>query len=138
MPRNPDIAQVFFLRGYMERVGRGTQKMIAACKEAGLKPPTWKTDDTGVTLTFHGKSPAAARKLNRRQRKVLDELAVGEEIRLPEYCARLLVSERQARRDLSDLVDAGWLEREGEGPSTVFRRTDLVWNPAKSGQERTE
>ena len=53
----------------------------------------------------------------------------GEIIRLPEYAQRLAVSERQARRDLGSLVDGGWLERAGEGPATVFRRTGKNWNP---------
>jgi len=138
MPPNPDIAQVFFLRGFMERIGRGTQKIVAACKEAGLPAPQWKADGTGVTLTFYAKSKMEAMKLNLRERKILGELKPGEAIRLPEYCERLTVSERQGRRDLGDLVDGGWLEREGEGPATVFRRTAKEWQPAKPGQTRPE
>jgi ATP-dependent DNA helicase RecG len=133
MPRNPDIAQVFFLRGLMERIGRGTQKIISSCKEAGLPTPKWKVDETGVTLTFYAKS-ANGWKLNLRQKKILSELKRGEEIRLPEYAERVTVSERQARRDLAELVDQGWMEREGEGPATVFHRSDKEWNPSKSGQ----
>jgi ATP-dependent DNA helicase RecG len=134
MPRNPDIAQVFLLRGLMERIGRGTQKIISACKEAGLPMPKWKVDDTGVTLTFYARGSTAL-KLNLRQKKILAEIRSGETIRLPEYCDRLAVSERQARRDLSDLVNDGWFDREGEGPSTVFHRTDKDWIPAKHGHQ---
>ncbi len=133
MPRNPDIAQVFFLHGLMERIGRGTQKIASAFKEAGLPAPQWKVDETGVTLTFFAKV-----KLNLREQKILGELKSGEAIRLPEYCERLTVSERQGRRDLGDLVDGGWLEREGDGPATVFRRTPKEWQPAKPGQTRPE
>src|SRR5207244_3731723 len=114
--------------------GRGTQKIVSSCKEAGLPSPKWKVDDTGVTLTFYSKG-ATASKLNLRQNKILNELKPEETIRLPEYCDRLAVSERQARRDLTELVDDGLMEREGEGPSTVFRRTGKPWKPAKSGQE---
>ena len=136
MPRNPDIAQVFFLRGFMERVGRGTQKILSACQEARLPPPEWKVDETGVTLTFHGAGQLGAAKLNLRERKLLSTLMPGESIRLPQYCDRLAVSERQARRDLGNLTENGWLEREGEGPSTVFLRTRKEWNPDESGQKR--
>lgn len=138
MPRNPDIAQVFFLRGFMERIGRGTQKVVSACKEAGLPIPRWKADETGVTLTFYAKTKKETIKLNLRERKILGELEFGKTIRLPEYCERLTVSERQARRDLGNLVDGGWLEREGEGPATLFRRTGKEWHPAKPGQTRPE
>ena len=138
MPRNPDIAQVFFLHALMERIGRGTQKIVSACKEVGLPAPKWKADQTGVTLTFRAGVKTGAAKLNLRERKILGELKPGETIRLPEYCERLTVSERQGRRDLGNLVNDGWLEREGEGPATLFRRTPRVWQPAKPGQTRPE
>jgi ATP-dependent DNA helicase RecG len=103
-----------------------------------LPAPKWKSDESGVTLTFLGKENKASDELNRRERKLLDELKAGEIVRLPEYCERLAVSERQARRDLGTLVDFGWLEREGDGPSTVFRRTRKDWQPAKPGQTRPD
>ena len=137
MPTNPDMAQVFFLHGFMERIGRGTQKILSACKAAGLPSPQWKADATGVTLTFFtGGKKTGSSKLNLRQQKILEQLRPGESIRLPEYCERMTVSERQGRRDLGNLVDAGWLAREGEGPATVFQRTPTECNPAKPGQTR--
>jgi hypothetical protein len=39
LPANPDIAQVLYLRGLMERIGRGTQKIIQSCVDQGLRPP---------------------------------------------------------------------------------------------------
>ena len=139
MPRNPDIAQAFFLHGFMERIGRGTQKIISTCTEAGLPTPQWKVDETGVTLTFFAKAKKAdASKLNLREQKILGELKSGEAIRLPEYCERFTVSERQGRRDLGELVEGRWMEREGDGPSTIFRRTPKEWQPAKPGQTRPE
>ncbi len=139
MPPNPDIAQVFFLRGFMERIGRGTQKIVSTCKEAGLPAPRWKVDETGVTLTFYAKAKGAnASKLNLRQQKMVGELKSGQTIRLPEYCERLTVSERQGRRDLGELVDGGWMEREGDGPTTMFRRTPKEWQATKPGQTRPE
>lgn len=52
IPANPDIAQVVFLRGYIERIGRGTLKIIDACKEVGLETPVWSKDSNSVKLTF--------------------------------------------------------------------------------------
>ena len=138
MPRNPDIAQVFFLHGYMERIGRGTQKIVSACTEAGLDWPKWKADEAGVTLTFSSKTKKGAATLNLREQRIVGELKLGQSIRLPEYCERMTVSERQGRRDLGNLVDGGWMEREGDGPTTVFRRTPKEWQPAKPGQTRPE
>lgn len=53
VPRNPDIAHVLYLRGYMEKAGRGSVLMIRQCKESGLPAPVWKSDRAlGVTVTF--------------------------------------------------------------------------------------
>ena len=77
MPRNPDIAQVFFLHGFMERIGRGTQKIVSACKETGLPAPQWKVDDTGVTLTFLAKAKKDVTKLNPSGEKDFGRLEAG-------------------------------------------------------------
>jgi ATP-dependent DNA helicase RecG len=51
--RNPDIAHVLYLRGFMEKHGRGIVLILRACKERGLPLPHWTSDaKTGVTLTF--------------------------------------------------------------------------------------
>ena len=130
MPRNPDIAQVFWLRGYMERVGRGTQNIVNWC---GSPAPKWKSDATGVTLTFFNpQAKSSPQKLNLREQKLIATLTAGMPIKLGEFCERFTVSERQARRDLGNLVDGGWLTREGDGPTTVFFRTDKPAEPSKT------
>ena len=53
-PVNPDIAHIVFLRGFIDKLGRGTLKVIRECKEAGLRAPVWKQTNTDVTLTFYG------------------------------------------------------------------------------------
>lgn len=40
-PYNPDIARVFYRAGYVERWGRGIQKICDACKELGADEPTY-------------------------------------------------------------------------------------------------
>jgi ATP-dependent DNA helicase RecG len=49
--RNPDIAHVLYLRGMMEKLGRGSVLIQKACVDRGLPKPEWKSD-RGVTLTF--------------------------------------------------------------------------------------
>jgi len=36
LPRNLDIAHVFFIRGLIEKVGRGTQRILEDCRNARL------------------------------------------------------------------------------------------------------
>ena len=51
--RNPDIAHALYLRGLMEKAGRGSVLMINQCRENGLPDPVWRSDHKlGVTLTF--------------------------------------------------------------------------------------
>lgn len=51
--RNPDIAHVLYLRGMMEKMGRGSIMIRKACEKNGLQPPRWHADDQqGVTLTL--------------------------------------------------------------------------------------
>ncbi len=124
IPRNPDIVQVLWLREYMERVGRGTQNIVLWCKQAGLAMPTWKSDESGVSLTLRYAQKSNLGNFNQRQNKMLEDLKVGDSIRLPDYQKKYMVSERQGRRDLKELVEAGYLNREGDGPSTIFIRLD--------------
>ena len=51
--RNPDIAHALYLRGLMEKAGRGSVLMVQQCDAAGLPRPFWKSDPKlGVTVTF--------------------------------------------------------------------------------------
>ena len=51
--RNPDIAHVLYLRGMMEKVGRGSLLIRDRCAKHGMPPPEWISSAArGVTLTL--------------------------------------------------------------------------------------
>lgn len=54
LPRNPDIAQVCFLRGWIDKIGRGTLKIMQDCKDKGLEAPSWHTGGGATTLVYPG------------------------------------------------------------------------------------
>jgi ATP-dependent DNA helicase RecG len=128
-PINPDIAQVCFLYGLMERWGIGTQKIIRACVEGGLPEPEWKVDRKGVTLILRHSEKEPAHKatggLNLRLLNVAKRLRPGEKVKLTDYLklVSLEVKERPARIDLNHLTEAGFLQRVGAGPATIYVRT---------------
>ena len=128
LPANPDMAQVLHLRGLMERIGRGTQKIIQACVAQELRPPQWDDRETGVTLTLWGPGDAQAShaSLNARQKALLAALSVDQRIRPAEYRERFAadVSERQARRDLVTLEELALLRVDGAGAATTYVRTN--------------
>jgi ATP-dependent DNA helicase RecG len=129
LPPNPDIAQVCFLRGLIDKLGRGTQKILTDCKRAGLKAPVWQTGPSGTTLTFYGKRSRQLqpRDLNQRQARVPQVFAVGRRFTASEYMKETgeEISERTARNDLSALVQAGMLQKSGKGKNTVYIRQTL-------------
>lgn len=131
IPVNPDIVHVLYIRGYMNRIGRGTQKIVNLCREHGLKGPVWRDDSTGVTLTLFAKRVGSGSSwaLNPRQEALLAKIKPGEEIRPSDYQRQYAegVTERQARRDLTELEDANLLERVGAGARTRYRRTVRGW-----------
>lgn len=51
-PRNPKIAEACFKAGYIDAWGRGTLKIIKACKEAGLPEPEITEMNGGVEVTL--------------------------------------------------------------------------------------
>lgn len=63
-PVNPDIAHIVFLRGLIDKLGRGTIKVIEECKRAGLKAPEWRETSSNVVLTFKGPKALAKKKPN--------------------------------------------------------------------------
>jgi ATP-dependent DNA helicase RecG len=126
IPVNPDIAHVFYLRSLMERIGRGTQKIIRASQLAGARPPLWTDEPNGVTLTiFAASSASTARsvRLNDRQQRLIADLKPGHSITPKEYVSRYGegVTPRHARRDLEELEAAGWLRRDGRTRATSYR-----------------
>ncbi len=120
-PANPDIARVFYLRGLMEQLGLGAQRIVAECSSNGARPPAWKSDKDSVALTLFS-TPALdhVSALNLRQENFLHSLVPGEKFKTTDYSESAGVSERQARRDLAELENLDIIERYGAGPSTIY------------------
>jgi ATP-dependent DNA helicase RecG len=55
-PRNPKIAEACFKAGYIDTWGRGTLKIINACKEAGLTEPMLEEINGGIAITLFKKA----------------------------------------------------------------------------------
>lgn len=124
---NPDIGHVFYLNDLMERVGRGTNKIIRECREMGLPDPKWSAEANGIRLTFFSEAMHGF-DLNERQLAIVTNCLPGDSVTVAEYHKTFDtdgsdVSLRQARRDIVELVDSGFFERIGAGRSTSYRRT---------------
>ena len=145
MPVNPDIAHMAFLRGYIEKIGRGTLKIIEACNEAGLKAPVWNTTENSVKLTFYtriklgaasdgaidgttnekddgaidGAIDGATKEVKRKLTVLLKAIANDEGKRTPDYRETTkLGSDRTMERYIQLLRDAKLIVFKGDAPQT--------------------
>lgn len=127
IPVNPDIAQVVFLRGLVELLGRGTRKIIEEFNSQGLPEPIWKKQTGGVTLTMQSRAASGTipSNINKRQIDLLRNMRPGEDIDAEKY-AELYpeLSERTVRNDISLLVQLGLLAKQGQSKNTFYVRTE--------------
>jgi len=128
LPVNPDIAQVIFLRGLVDLLGRGTRKMVEEFKSQGLPEPMWKKQTGGVSLTLRSRATPGEipKELNARQIALLRRMKPGEQTNLSSYTKQTEGdwSERALRDDLSKLVRLGYMAKQGQGKSTFYVRTE--------------
>jgi diguanylate cyclase (GGDEF)-like protein len=59
--------------------------------------------------------------LNERQRRLIESLEAGREIRSRDYFDLVQVPPRTGLRDLSELVDKGWIVRQGKRRGATYR-----------------
>jgi ATP-dependent DNA helicase RecG len=130
--RNESIVAVLSDLGYIERLGYGIDRMIAAMQEAGLPEPLFEETTAGfrVTLTSAGDalvSPQpeqqrwAHQYLNDRQERALAHVQATGRITNSELQELVPdVSAETIRRDLADLVDKNMLIRIGSKKATYY------------------
>jgi len=106
-PRNPLIANLFYLRGLIERWGRGTQRIVELCVRAGHPEPEFEESVGSVTVRFlvAGYLPPhrVEHDLTERQRRVLHALGDNEPRRAQDIAARMgtAIAPATLRRELS-------------------------------------
>lgn len=125
-PQNPDIAHICFLHGLIEKVGRGTQRILEDCQRAHLPEPKWQSKGLETTLTFPSRSALQAylplTELNERQARMIEALRENPKLRPTDVTALFAgkVTDRTLRTDLETLVDGGWVGRQGKGRSIFY------------------
>jgi ATP-dependent DNA helicase RecG len=117
-PRNPDIATAFFRSGYVESWGRGMDKMKNLCLEAKIPAPKFSCKGNDFWTIFrkdiYNKEDLSNRGLNERQIDALIYFKSKGEITSTEYAEKYNISDRTARRDLSELTENKLLKNEGD------------------------
>ena len=125
-PRNPIIANACFFAGYIDTCGRGTLKIINACKEAGLPEPDIKEMNGGVEVTIFLQtivdetgSPIGSPiggpidNLTDRQKEVLKIIEEHNKISKRKLAEQLNINVSAAQAHLDILKEKGLIRREG-------------------------
>lgn len=128
-PRNPKIAEACFKAGYIDTWGRGTLKIINACKEAGLTEPMLEETNGGIAITLFkkadGKNSETIRKeFGSNSERIREEFgkAIAHAFEVitkhPDYSAEQIAAEisktaRTVEKYITKLKDAGILVRKG-------------------------
>jgi ATP-dependent DNA helicase RecG len=115
-PNNPDIANAFFRSGYVEAWGRGISKIEEQCAEAGIPVPAYSNEGSDFWVIFRkdifNKEDLNRLGLSERQMDALMFFKGKGEVTSSEYAQRYNISDRTARRDLSDLIEMKLLKNE--------------------------
>jgi ATP-dependent DNA helicase RecG len=123
--RNKLIAQIFYDIELIERYGSGIQRIIDACKNAGLPPPVFEERFGGFLVIFkkdiYTEEYLKGRGLNERQIKAVIYAKEKGRITNKEYQEMYGIKKRQASEDLKDLQDKKIFERVGTtGKGTYY------------------
>lgn len=124
IPYNPLLAESLYLARYIERVGSGTQAIIALCREADLPEPEFEQREGSFFITLWRDwlmtEVMDHLKLNDRQILCLKTLKAERQTTTMAYQNFLGCSRRTAARDLDDLLRKGFIQRQGAGRSAYY------------------
>ncbi|MEZ2442631.1 ATP-binding protein [Chitinophaga sp. RCC_12] len=127
-PRNRHIANIFFKAGYIESWGRGINKIIDSCVEAGLPEPLIEVEQGGFSITFLKKKQTNqlinSEHLEERQLKALSYIKEHGSINNVQYQQLTNVSKRTATRDLQELIERKLIVKSGTtGKGTTYNES---------------
>ncbi len=127
-PFNPDIANTLFKAGYIESWGRGTIKMIKACKDHQIAPPIFSNDvpDFQVKLIKYTDDVLKSMGLKEELRKIVLYIQENESISNSDVQKICGVSKATATRYLKELENS-FIERIGiTGVGTTYHLKGLT------------
>jgi predicted HTH transcriptional regulator len=125
IPVNPFLARPFYLVGYINQLGYGTENVVKWCRKAGLPEPTFEQLNQQFCVTIWRNWLTRDRlgefNLNLRQADAIRYLQEHRRINNTKYQEVTGVAKRTALRDLKQLMELGLIERIGTtGKGTYY------------------
>ncbi len=130
VPRNADIARIFYLRHYVEIWGTGTNQMIALCQQANLPEPIFEENSGGLLVTFPFDQPISntqnqpIKAISIEQSKIaILEMLKDENLSSSEIHQKISrhASIRTIKSDLGELQKLGKVKQIGRGRNTRWK-----------------
>lgn len=122
--RNKLIGQIFYDVELIERYGSGIQRIIEACREAGLPTPVFEEKFGGFLVIFnkdiYTEEYLRGLGLNERQIKAVMYVKERGRITNKEYRELMGLSDEGARIDFIELVEKGVFQPKGSGRSAHY------------------
>jgi len=127
-PTNPLIAEAFHRTGAVEVWGRGTNRVIAMCKQHGAAAPTFVEQQGFLVVTFkaqmaaespmnkemqQGSLKGSQKSTQKSSQKILQLLFHEPSITIERLSSELGISERAVKKQLRNLKQQGFLNRVG-------------------------
>lgn len=119
--RNRVIGRVFHELGLIEQWGSGIQRMMAACRDAGLAPPVLEEIGTHFRVTIHT-ARTGAPSVDKIDQAILDALDAGNGLSTQEIAIVIDLTARATRNRLLKLVERGLVREIGTSPQDPRRR----------------
>ena len=123
-PYNPDISNALFRSGYIESCGRGTIKIIRACKLARIPEPIFNYNSSDFSVEFrkdiYNEEFLQSLNLNDRQVKAVLFAKVNGRITNSEYQTLNNCSRNTASNHLAELVEKDLLKPSGQKGAGAF------------------
>ena len=127
-PYNPNIANAFYLAGFIESWGRGIEKICNALEADRLPMPEYTIHPGDIMIKFTGPEDRIVRvtdkvtdrvtnrvtnRVTDRERQVLQLLVEDPGFTMPQLAERMTVSRKTVAGYLKNLKEKGFIERVG-------------------------
>ncbi len=116
IPRNQTLADVFHDAGYVENWAQGIKRVVESCADNGNPSPDFILEREGLSVTVSSVSqdePPSEFVPTKNQKLILECIASDPSITQKRIAESTGLSERAIRANISSLVDAGVVRREG-------------------------
>jgi len=130
IPRNQFLADKLYLIKYIERWGKGTNRIVEEMRKEHLPDPVFENISGGFEITLIGPGKSFEKMiedikfhkidLNDRQKKAVEFIKKEGQLTRPVYCQINDIGETYAKKEINDLIKKRVIKRMGGGKNTYY------------------